>query len=103
MRTICSLRRPFRHKFHESRMQLVTIVPEERPAVWADGHAFLRVALAVFINVGAIDDRWAANSREIDYSHVGKMLLHNPFFTKFSLEFAAQNASHNQMMFVFRQ
>ena len=40
-------------------MQLVTIVPEDRPAVWADGQAFLRVALAVFINVGAIDDRWA--------------------------------------------
>ena len=31
----------------------------ETPAVWADGQAFLRVALAVFINVGAIDDRWA--------------------------------------------
>ena len=86
-------------------MQLVTIVPEERSAVWADGQAFLRVALAVFISVGAINEEEGgpANSREIDYSRVAKMLLHNPFFTELSLEFAAQNASHNQMMIVFRQ
>ena len=73
-------------------MQLVTIVPEERSAVWADGQAFLRVALAVFISVGAINEEKGgrANSREIDYSRVAKMLLHNPFFTELSLQFAAQ-------------
>src|SRR5436190_7615942 len=31
VRTISSLRRPFRHKFHDSRMQLVTIVPGKLP------------------------------------------------------------------------
>ena len=31
-----------------------------------------------------------ANSREIDYSRVAKMLLRNPFFTELSLQFAAQ-------------
>ena len=55
--------------------------------MWADGQAFLRVALAVFISVGAINEEKGgpANSREIDYSRVAKMLLHNPLFTELSL------------------
>lgn len=86
-------------------MQLVTIVPQERPAAWADGQAFLRLALAVFISVGAINEEKGgpANSREIDYSRIAKMLLHKPFFTELCVEFAAQNASHNQVMIVLRQ
>jgi len=53
-------------------MPLIAVMPKKRPALGTQGEAFLRVVLAVFVGVRAINEEKGrpAYSRRIDYRRV---------------------------------
>jgi hypothetical protein len=71
------------------------------PALWTNGKAFLRVVLAVFVGVRAVNEEKGrpTDLGEIDHRRVAQM-LHNPVFKRLPLELAPHNPPGDQVKII---